>query len=291
MRKGRLIKEFIKRGEILVSLGAFNAISARIIDQAGIPSVYVTGYGAAANILGKPDIGLLTMTEMVNHIKGIVDVVQGAVIADADTGYGNPLNVQRTVKEYERAGVAAIQLEDQIWPKRCGHMTGKQIIPAEEMVQKIRAAVDARESEDTLIIARTDAIAVEGFEEAARRIKMYHHAGADILFVEAPENLEQLKEIPKLVQGGAFLANMIEGGATPLLTAQELQDMGYAIVIYPISTLYAMTKAVMELVEEVKRSGTTAGMLSRMVSFADFNEIVGLKDFQTLEKQYGLIKE
>lgn len=288
MGKGKIIKDYIARKEILVSVGAFNTLSAKIIDKAGFPSVYVTGYGASANILGKPDIGLLSMTEMVRHVGYITDAVEGAVIADADTGYGNPLNVIRTVQEYEKAGVAAIQLEDQTWPKRCGHMEGKQIIPAEEMVQKIRAAVDARRSDDTLIIARTDAIAVKGFDEAIRRARMYYEAGADVLFVEAPEDEKQLREIPKTIKGAPFMANMIEGGKTPVLSFKELQEMGYAIVIYPLSTLYIITKAVMDLVEEMKQTGTPASIISRMATFSEFNEIVGLKAIGELEKKYKI---
>jgi len=288
MGKGKIIKDYIARKEILVSVGAFNTLSAKIIDKAGFPSVYVTGYGASANILGKPDIGLLSMTEMVRHVGYITDAVEGAVIADADTGYGNPLNVIRTVQEYEKAGAAAIQLEDQTWPKRCGHMEGKQIIPAEEMVQKIRAAVDARRSDDTLIIARTDAIAVKGFDEAIRRAKMYYEAGADILFVEAPEDEKQLREIPKTIKGAPFMANMIEGGKTPVLSFKELQEIGYSIVIYPLSTLYIMAKAVMDLVKEMKKSGSPVSMIPKMATFSEFNEIVGLKEIRELEKKYIL---
>lgn len=286
MNKGKLIKEYFDRGEILVSPGAFDAMSARIIDKVGFPSVYVTGYGASANLLGKPDIGLLGMKEMVNHVGHISDAVEGAVIADADTGYGNALNVMRTVREFEKAGADAIQLEDQTWPKRCGHMEGKSIIPAKEMVGKIKAAVDARRSEDTLIIARTDAIAVEGYEEAIKRAKMCHEAGADILFVEAPEDSDQLSEIPKSIEDAHFMANMIEGGKTPVKSFNELEEMGYSLVIYPLSTLYIMTKAVKDLMEEMKLNNTPQSKVSEMASFSEFNEIVGLNEIRKKEEKY-----
>ncbi|MFW6266536.1 MAG: isocitrate lyase/PEP mutase family protein [Halanaerobiales bacterium] len=286
MNKGKIIKEYFEKGKILVSPGAFDAMSARIIDKVGFPSVYVTGYGASANLLGKPDIGLLGMKEMVDHVGRISDAVEGAVIADADTGYGNALNVMRTVREYEKAGADAIQLEDQTWPKRCGHMEGKQIIPAEEMVQKIKAAVDARRSEDTLIIARTDAIAVEGYNEAIRRAELCYEAGADILFVEAPEDSDQLAQIPQSIEGAPFMANMIEGGKTPVKSFGELEDMGYSLVIYPLSTLYIMTKAVKDLMDEMMRKDTPQGKVDEMASFSEFNEIVGLKEIRETEEKY-----
>lgn len=285
MGKGKIIKEYINKKKILVAPGAFNSISAKMVEQAGFPAVYMTGYGAAANLLGGPDVGLLSMSEMVRHLKYMSEAVNIPIIADADTGYGNALNVYRTVKEYERAGAAAIQLEDQTWPKRCGHMEGKDVISAEEMVSKIRAAIDAREDEDTLIIARTDAIAPLGFEEAIRRANLYREAGADIIFVEAPQDVEQLKEIPKLVKA-PVMANMIEGGKTPVLSAKTLEEMGFAVVIYPLSTLYMMTRAVKDVLMELKEKGTTQDKSSEMISFAEFNEIVGLSKIRDMEQKY-----
>ncbi|MEY8000526.1 oxaloacetate decarboxylase [Clostridium sp. Mt-5] len=288
MGKGKIIKDYIKRGDLLVSPGAFNSISAKIVEQVGFNSVYMTGYGAAANLLGSPDIGLLSVSEMTKHLSYMSESVNIPIIADADTGYGNVLNMYRTVKEYERAGAAAIQIEDQSWPKRCGHMDGKQVIPAEEMVAKIKAAVDARQDEDTVIIARTDALAPIGFDEAIRRGNLYKEAGADVIFVEAPPDVEKLKQIPKLVKA-PILANMIEGGKTPVLSAKELQNLGFAIAIYPVSTLYVMTKAVKVLLQGLKSTGTTQGKISDMIDFPEFNEIVELSKIRQTEKKYNNI--
>lgn len=288
MSKGKIIKDYIKRGELLVSPGAFNSISAKIVEQVGFNSVYMTGYGAAANLLGSPDIGLLSVSEMTKHLSYMSESVNIPIIADADTGYGNVLNMYRTVKEYERAGAAAIQIEDQSWPKRCGHMDGKQVIPAEEMVAKIKAAVDARQDEDTVIIARTDALAPIGFDEAIRRGNLYKKAGADVIFVEAPPDIDKLRQIPKLVNA-PILANMIEGGKTPVLSAEELQSLGFAIAIYPLSTLYVMTKAVKDLLYELKNTGTTQGKIKDMVDFPEFNEIVQLSKIRETEQKYNNI--
>ncbi|TZE81515.1 isocitrate lyase/PEP mutase family protein [Calorimonas adulescens] len=287
MGKGRIIKQYIERKKILVSPGAFNSISAKMVEQAGFPSVYLTGYGAAANLLGAPDIGLLSMSEMVKHLKYMNEAVNIPIIADADTGYGNALNVYRTVKEYEKAGAAAIQLEDQTWPKRCGHMEGKEVISAEEMVGKLKAALDARDDDDTLIIARTDALAPLGFDEAIRRANLYKETGADIIFVEAPPDIEQLKRIPREVNA-PILANMIEGGKTPVLSSKQLEEMGFAIVIYPLSALYMMTKAVKDVLTELKEKDTTQGMVDKMISFKEFNEIVELSKIRENEKKYKL---
>jgi carboxyvinyl-carboxyphosphonate phosphorylmutase len=288
MSRGKIIKDFIKRRELLVSPGAFNSISAKIVEQSGFDSVYMTGYGAAANLLGSPDIGLLSASEMIKHLSYMSESVDIPIIADADTGYGNVLNMYRTVREYEKAGAAAIQIEDQCWPKRCGHMDGKQVISAEEMAAKIRAAVDARQDEDTVIIARTDALAPIGFDEAIRRGNLYKEAGADVIFVEAPPDIDKLKQIPKLVKA-PILANMIEGGKTPVLSAEELQNLGFAIAIYPLSTLYVMTKAVKDLLYELKNTGTTQGKIGNMIDFPEFNEIVQLSKIRETEQKYNNI--
>ncbi|MEY8764944.1 MULTISPECIES: isocitrate lyase/PEP mutase family protein [Clostridium] len=288
MSRGKIIKDFIKRRELLVSPGAFNSISAKIVEQSGFDSVYMTGYGAAANLLGSPDIGLLSASEMIKHLSYMSESVDIPIIADADTGYGNVLNMYRTVREYEKAGAAAIQIEDQCWPKRCGHMDGKQVISAEEMAAKIRAAVDARQDEDTVIIARTDALAPIGFDEAIRRGNLYKEAGADVIFVEAPPDIDKLRQIPKLVKA-PILANMIEGGKTPVLSAEELQNLGFAIAIYPLSTLYVMTKAVKDLLYELKNTGTTQGKIGNMIDFPEFNEIVQLSKIRKTEQKYNNI--
>lgn len=287
MGKGRIIKQYVERKKIMVSPGAFNSISAKMIEQAGFPSVYLTGYGAAANLLGAPDMGLLSMSEMVRHLSYMSEAIHVPIIADADTGYGNALNVYRTVKEFEKAGAAAIQLEDQTWPKRCGHMEGKKVISAEEMVGKLKAALDARNDDDTLIIARTDALAPFGFDEAVRRANLYNEAGADIIFVEAPPEIEQLKRIPREVSA-PVLANMIEGGKTPVLSSKQLEEMGFAIVIYPMSTLYMMTKAVKEVLTELQENNTPQDMVGKMISFKEFNEIVELSKIRKNEENINI---
>jgi len=285
MGKGVVIKSHIKEDGILVSPGAYNSLTAKIIEKAGFPSVYITGFGAAANILGAPDIGLLSFSEMLRHVSYIAGTVNVPVIADADTGYGNVLNVTRTVREYEKSGVAAIQLEDQIWPKRCGHMDGKQVVDKKEMVGKIKAAVDARHDEDTLIIARTDAVAVNGCEDAIERAELYSEAGADILFIEAPRDKDFMLSLPKMFDI-PLLANMVEGGKSPLINISELKDAGYGIAIYPVSALFITANVVKELMDTLKATGTTESKVSNMVSFKNFTDIVGLPEVRSLEKKY-----
>ena len=263
------------------SLGVFDALSARIAWKAGVPSIYITGYGAAASHLGVPDIGLMSMSEMVDHVRRIADAVDCPVIADADTGYGGPANVRRTVREYEAAGVDLIQLEDQEWPKRCGHMEGKRLVSAGEMVQRIRVAVDARRNPDCLIMARTDAIAVEGFEPAMERALAYKDAGADVLFVEAPRGEEEMAGIPAKV-GLPCLANMVEGGKTPFHDITELRRMGYAIALYPVSTLFASALAVQKIAAAMVEKGTSRPVWNDMMSFAEFNNVIGLHEFEAL---------
>ena len=279
------LKKLIEGDRIVVAPGAFNAFSAKIIEKAGFPVVYLTGYGASADILGAPDFGLLTLTEMAEHAARMAQAVNVPVIGDGDTGYGNAINVRRTVMEYERAGVAAIQLEDQVSPKRCGHMEGKEVIGAAEMVQKLRAAVDARKDSDFLIIARTDARAVLGLDEAIRRAKMYLDAGADVIFVEAPQSREELARVAKEVKA-PLMANMIEHGKTPLLTVKELEDLGYKLVTFPLATLYAAAKAVQDCVSELMRTGTTEGAIPNMLPFHEFNKLVGLPEYRDMEAKY-----
>ncbi|HHW17611.1 MAG TPA: isocitrate lyase/PEP mutase family protein [Firmicutes bacterium] len=285
MKKTTQLRQLLSSGKIVVAPGAFNALSAKIIEQAGFPAVYMTGYGASADLLGAPDYGLLTLTEMANHAARLAQAVNVPVIADGDTGYGNALNVRRTIQEYERAGVAAIHLEDQIMPKRCGHMEGKQVIDAKEWAKKIEAAVDTRTDPDFVIIARTDARAVYGLDEAISRAKMAVAAGADVIFVEAPQSVDELKKVRDTIDA-PLMANMIEHGKTPLLSVDELQKLGYNLVIYPLATLYMAAQAMREAMAELKNTGTTAGLVNRMLAFHEFNDLVGLKEFQTLERKY-----
>lgn len=262
--------------------GAFDAWSARLIEQAGFPAVYMTGYGVSASVLGQPDIGLITLTEMADQARNIASVVGIPVVADGDTGYGDVLNVMRTVREYEQAGVAAIQLEDQELPKRCGHMEGKQLISTEQMTAKIRAAADARRSEDFCIIARTDARAVEGFAAALARAQAYVDAGADAIFLEAPQSLEEMIHVPRVVKKPC-LANMVENGKTPYLTVPELAEVGYKIVIFPATLLYAASKSMLEVLEVLKTEGNAQGYRDRMLSFPEFNTRIGLDKMRSME--------
>ncbi len=283
--KTKRLRELLNKPGIISTPGAYDVWSARLVEKAGFPAVYMTGYGAAVSVIGQPDIGLITMTEMAIHAKNIASAVDIPVIADADNGYGGVLNVIRTVQEYERGGVAAIQLEDQVFPKRCGHMEGKELIPMEEMVAKVRAAVHARKSEDLIIIARTDARAVNGFDDAVKRSLAYADAGADVIFFEAPQSVEEMREVAKTIST-PLLANMVEKGKTPLLSKEELEALGYKIVIYPASLLYAATKSVIKLLQSLKEDGSTENCLEEMVAFSEFYGMVGVPEARELEKSF-----
>ncbi len=283
--KTKRLRELLNKPGIISTPGAYDVWSARLVEKAGFPAVYMTGYGAAVSVIGQPDIGLITMTEMAIHAKNIASAVDIPLIADADNGYGGILNVIRTVQEYERGGVAAIQLEDQVFPKRCGHMEGKELIPMEEMVAKVRAAVHARKSEDLVIIARTDARAVNGFDDAVKRSLAYADAGADVIFFEAPQSVEEMREVAKTIST-PLLANMVEKGKTPLLSKEELEELGYKIAIYPASLLYAATKSVIKLLQSLKDDGSTENCLEEMVAFSEFYEMVGVPEARELEKSF-----
>jgi carboxyvinyl-carboxyphosphonate phosphorylmutase len=271
----------------LLAPGAYDALSARLIEAAGFPVVYMTGFGTAAGRLGRPDVGLLGMSEMVDNARRIVEAVEVPVIADADTGYGNPINVVRTVHEYERAGVAAIHIEDQLAPKKCGHMEGKQLIPCEEMVQKIRAAVAARRSPEFLLIARTDARAVEGLDAALDRARRYREAGADVLFVEAPQTGDEIRAVADAFPDVPLLFNWAEGGKTPPIGYQELRALGYRIVIFPISALLAATRAMQAVLARIRADGTPADVLADLPRFGEFLDFIGLPEIQALEQRFS----
>ncbi|MBI4298122.1 MAG: isocitrate lyase/PEP mutase family protein [Chloroflexi bacterium] len=285
MKQTTRLRELLRKPGIIVAPGAHDASTARIIEQTGFPAVYMTGSGAAMSILGAPDIGLLTMTEMVAHARNMVNAVNLPVIADADTGYGNAINVTRTVREYEAAGVAALHIEDQTTPKKCGHFEGKQLVSQNEMVGKIRAAVDARRDSDFVFIARTDARAVLGFDEAIIRARAYVEAGADAIFLEAPQSLEELRTVAHSIDA-PLLINMDEGTKTPLLTVRELEEMGYKIVIFPRSAPSAAAKIVQELMQVLKETGTTKAFSERMVTFEARNLITGLAHYNEMERKY-----
>jgi 2-methylisocitrate lyase-like PEP mutase family enzyme len=257
------------------------------VEEAGFPAVYMTGFGTSAALLGRPDVGLLTMTEMADNAARIAACVDIPVIADADTGYGNPLNVIRTVGAYEAAGVAGIHIEDQVAPKKCGHMDGKLVIPADEMAAKVRAATEARASPDFVIIARTDARAVEGFERSVERARLYREAGADVLFVEALTSEDEAAEVARAFPGVPLLFNWAEGGKTPPVSLARLQELGYRIVIFPISTLLAATAAMRRILQEIAQAGTPAAALGDLPAFGEFVDFIGLPEVRAAEQRYA----
>lgn len=270
---------------IVPAPGAYDAWSAVMIEKAGFPAVYMTGYGVAASVLGKPDIGLITLPEMARAAHNIVSAVKIPVIADADAGYGATLNVMRTVYEYEMAGVAAVQFEDQVVNKRCGHMEGKQLVSLEEMVTRIKAAIAARQDPDLVIIARTDARAGLGLDEALRRAKAYAEAGADVIFLEAPRSAEEMKRVCSEITV-PLLANLVDGGKTPLLSLQELKEMGFRLVIYPLVPLYAATKNCMDALKALQESGDPNRIQDSLVDFNTFNTMINLNELRKLEASF-----
>ena len=281
------LRELLDGGGTILAPGAFDPLAARLVEEAGFPAVYMTGFGTSAALLGRPDVGLLTMTEMVGNAGRIADCVDIPVIADADTGYGNPLNVIRTIAGYEAAGVAAVHIEDQVAPKKCGHMEGKLVIPAGEMAQKVRAAAEAKTQPEFMIIARTDARAVEGLEAALDRARLYRAAGADALFIEALVSDEEAAEAARAFPGVPLLFNWAEGGKTPPLSLDRLRELGYQIVIYPISTLLAATAAMRRILAEIAQAGTPAAALPGLPSFGEFCDFVGLPEVRAAEQRYA----
>lgn len=270
---------------ILIMPGAHDALTAIIAEKTGFRAVAVGGYAVSATHLGKPDIGLLTLSEMVDHIGRICDAVEIPVFADGDTGHGNVNNVQRTVKSIEKAGAAGMFLEDQLFPKRCGHMEGKDVIAAPEMIAKIKAAVDARTDQDFIIMARTDALAPLGIDEAISRANLYCEAGADLIFVEAPRTIDEMVRITREVNAPT-MANNVEGGKSPILSAKMLEEIGYSVVAFPTSAVYTIAAALTTVMEELFTKGTTQGVLDRMMLFDDFNSLVGLAKMREREKLY-----
>jgi carboxyvinyl-carboxyphosphonate phosphorylmutase len=280
------LRALLAEPEIILAPGAYDALSARLIEAAGFPAVYMTGFGTSASLLGRPDVGLLTMPEMVENARRIVEAVSVPVIADADTGYGNPINVIRTVQAYERAGVAAIHIEDQVAPKRCGHMEGKQVIPADEMVEKVRTAVAARRSPDFTIIARTDARAVEGLESAIDRARRYYQAGADVLFVEALQSEEEIEAVARALPDAPLLFNWLEGGKTPPVDLERLRKWRFRITIFPISALLVATRAIQEALAQIKQAGTPLPILEELPRFNEFTDLIGLPEIRELEQRF-----
>ena len=271
--------------KIIILPGVFDALSARIAEQVGFDAMFQTGYGSSAALLGMPDFGFLNAGETVDNARRIIRAVKVPVLVDADTGYGNPLNVWRLVQDLESLGAGGIFLEDQIWPKRCGHMIGKDVIPKDEYLPKLKAAIEARKSKDFVIVARTDARAPIGLDEAIERGKAYKKVGADVIFVEAPRSIEELKKVAEEIDA-PLVANMIEDGVTPTLSAQELLNLGYRMAVFPLSALYSATYAMRQVLTELKKTGATRVTRKMMVTFKDFNRFVDLDKYMNLEKRY-----
>ena len=286
-RRGAALRELFEAGEMVLAPGCYDALGARLIEEAGFRAAYMTGFGSAASRLGRPDIGLMSMPEMVDNARRIVSAIDIPVIADADTGYGNSINVIRTVQEYEAAGVAAIHLEDQVMPKKCGHMDGKQVVPIPEMVSKVSAAVAARRSADFLIIARTDARAVYGLDVALERARAYREAGADALFVEAPQSESEIEAIAQAFPDVPLLFNYAEGGKTPAVGYRFLQSLGFALVIFPLTLLLSATGAMRAALARVKSDGTPIELLPSLVGFEEFLDLVGIDEIRELEQRFA----
>jgi len=285
MTARRRLHELVERKQGLVVPGAYDCVSARLVERAGFQAVYMTGYGTSASRLGLPDLGFAGLAEMADHARNMTSAVSIPLIADADTGYGNALNVRRTVHMYETAGVAALHLEDQVLPKRCGHLAGKQVVPLEEFAQKIRAAVEVRTDSDLLIIARTDAIAVTGFDDALRRGEAAIQAGADILFVEAPTSEQQIETVARTFDT-PLLFNYAPGGRSPLLPFKRLRELEYAIILLPVDTLFVAVKAIQGFLAGVKEKDDVLAFADRYVPFAEFNELIGVTEQMALGERY-----
>jgi methylisocitrate lyase len=285
MEKARLVRRFLSEQGQLLMPGVFDTLSAKIAARAGFDVVFITGYSLSATLLGEPDFGLLTQTEVVNAAQRICSVLDTPVIVDADTGYGNAVNVVRTVQDLTRAGAAGMFLEDQVWPKRCGHMKGKQVITLDEQLKKLRAAMEARKEEDFYIVARTDARQALGLSEAITRGIAFKEAGADAVFIEAPESKEEMKEISRHIPG-PLVANMLERGVTPLMGPEELKALGFDLIVWPLAPLYSVAKTLTEVYSTLRRDGSTAKILDRLMPFDEFNEIVGLEEKYSLDQRY-----
>ncbi|HEY7483800.1 MAG TPA: oxaloacetate decarboxylase [Streptosporangiaceae bacterium] len=281
------LRGLLSRQRPVLAPGAYDALSARLVEAAGFPAVYMTGFGVAGSLLGRPDVGLVTMTEMVDTARRIVSAVGVPVIADADTGYGNALNVVRTVREYERAGVAGIHLEDQVAPKRCGHFAGKQVVSADTMVDRVRAAVAARANPDFVLIARTDVRAVEGVDAAIERGRRYRDAGADVLFIEALQSEPEIAKVASALSDVPLLFNWAEGGRTPPTGLDRLRELGFGIVIFPLTALLAATRAIQGALAQVAADGSPAGIMAGLPGLAEFTRLVGMDDVEEIGERFG----
>ena len=280
------LRELLSRDQLVMAPGAADALTARLVEQAGFPAVYLTGFGATASRLGCPDVGLLTQTEMATHARDMVRAVNIPVIADADTGYGGPANIERTVREYQQAGVAAIHLEDQAIPKRCGHMGGVKLISTDEMVHRLTCALAVRGDDDLLVIGRTDALPVLGLEEAVRRAQAYREAGVDIVFIDAIKRVSDAETIARAVEG-PLMISIVEGNETAQLTPADLTRIGFSLAIYPLSALLSATHAVQEALGELHTEGTTQGRSGQMATYGEFSQVVDLEHYVELDDTFG----
>ena len=269
----------------LVIPGVYDAIGAKIVEKVGFEAMFQTGYGTSATLFGMPDYGFIGSTETVDNARRICHAVSTPVIVDADTGYGNALSVWKLVQELEEVGASGIFLEDQRWPKRCGHMQGKEVIQKDEYAEKLQAALDARSNKDFIIVARTDARAIEGLDNAIERGLYYKKIGADAIFIEAPKTIKEMKIIGESINA-PLVANMIEGGATPIISKSKLHKMGFKIVLYPLSVLFSNTYSTLKLLQELKKSGTTRKLSKQIVNFNQFNDVVELAKYRKLEQKY-----
>ena len=285
MNSRQTLRQLLKRDKLLVAPGCFDGLSARLVKEAGFEAAYLSG-GAVARSMGIPDIGLVTLSESIDRAAQVVATVKIPIIADADTGYGNVVNLVRTVREFERAGVAAIHIEDQITPKRCGHLDDKEVIPLAEMEKKLQAALATRTDPDFCIIARTDARGVDGFDDAIKRGRAFAKLGVDAIFVEAPQSEDELAEIPRRIPNVPILVNVFKGGKTPMLPMQRLQEIGYRIAIYPSETQRAAIHAMRRALETLKREGTTESIDDSLTTFKERDQVVGLDDWQKIEREY-----
>jgi len=280
------LRQRLKAGGIIAAPGAPDSLTARLIEQAGFEAIYMTGFGATASRLGRPDIGLLTQTEMTTHARDMARAVSIPIIADADTGYGGPANIARTVEEYAQAGVAAIHLEDQVAPKRCGQLAGIRLIPAEENVRRLKCAIASRPANGPLIIGRTDAMPAIGAEEAVRRALMYQDAGVDLVFVDGLKKIAEVETVARQVPGPKVVS-IVDGNETTALTMRDLEQMGFAVVFYAMTALFTAARAVADALAVLKRDGTPAKAASAMMSYAEFSALVDLPRFQALDETYG----
>jgi 2-methylisocitrate lyase-like PEP mutase family enzyme len=285
MNSRQTLKKLLQRDKLLVAPGCFDGLSARLVEEAGFEAAYLSG-GAVARSMGIPDIGLVTMSEAIERAAQVVSAIKIPIIADADTGYGNAVNLVRTIREFERIGVAAIHIEDQITPKRCGHLDGKEVVTLQEMEQKLAAALATRSDPDFCIIARTDARGVNGFDDAIERARAFAKLGVDAIFVEAPQSEEELAEIPRRLPGVPLLVNVFKGGKTPMLPMERLQQMGYRIAIYPSETQRAAIHAMRNALATLRREGTTESIDATLTTFKERDRVVGLDEWQKIEKSY-----